>query len=206
MSLLIPILLLLFVLGLLAYLLLHFYSSYQSIQNGGHILGLPHGDVDFLFKTLEPSPGQRLIDLGSGDGRLVFVAAEQFALRAIGVEIAWLPYLKSIVRWTLLPKAVRSLVTFVRVDLYTVPLQDADIIVVYQITNYMPRLAELFSVGANPRAKIVSIRYPLPGWTPQKVIEGSAFPLYFYHMSGSPVGESERSVTKDRLFENEAYA
>ena len=51
-------------------------------------------DVERFLKLIKIEPGQTVIDLGSGDGRLLFACAKKGAI-AKGYEVAILPYLVS---------------------------------------------------------------------------------------------------------------
>ena len=43
--------------------------------------------VNKMLLMAEVTPGQKVVDLGAGDGRIVLLAARRFAARAAGVEI-----------------------------------------------------------------------------------------------------------------------
>src|SRR6186713_383418 len=43
--------------------------------------------VDRMLRLAEPRPGELLVDLGSGDGRIVIEAAKRYGTRGLGVDI-----------------------------------------------------------------------------------------------------------------------
>ena len=47
----------------------------------------PYEVVDRMLRLAEPKRGEYLIDLGSGDGRIVIEAARRFGARGLGVDI-----------------------------------------------------------------------------------------------------------------------
>lgn len=100
----------------------------------------------------------RLIDLGSGDGRIVFEAANR-GFKATGVEINTMLYLYSLFksfssRSEFKPK-------FKRANLWKTSLSDYDIIVVFGVQEMMKDLAIKMNNELKPTAKIISCRFPI---------------------------------------------
>src|SRR6202789_2868378 len=48
----------------------------------------PQEIVDRMLELADLKPGQKLYDLGSGDGRILFTAVGRFKAKAVGVEIS----------------------------------------------------------------------------------------------------------------------
>ena len=47
----------------------------------------PQNVVDAMLELAEVGPSDRLLDLGSGDGRIVITAAQRHRVEAVGVDI-----------------------------------------------------------------------------------------------------------------------
>ena len=47
----------------------------------------PQNVVDAMLELARVGPGDTLLDLGSGDGRIVITAATRFGVRGTGIEI-----------------------------------------------------------------------------------------------------------------------
>lgn len=106
-------------------------------------------------------PGQTIIDLGSGDGQFLRAAARR-GLRGIGYEINPLLWLISrLVTWR-----YRQLVRIHLANFWTVPLPPADIIYVFLITRYMPKLDAKLAAELTKPTRIVSFVFPIPGRQP----------------------------------------
>lgn len=103
--------------------------------------------------------GENLIDLGSGDGRLVRLAAKKGA-HALGVEIN--PYLvwysrivSSFIRY---PGTVR----FHQGNFWNTDLKKADVVCVYLLPWKMERLEQKLRAECKPDARIVSNSFVFP--------------------------------------------
>lgn len=106
-------------------------------------------------------PGQTIIDVGSGDGRVLFAAAKKGA-NAIGIEIN--PYL---VRFTQLKALLGAYKGSIRVrwqNLWKADLRDADIIFVYLIPWKMDVLAQKIKKEVPPGSLVISNSFIFPGW------------------------------------------
>ena len=58
-------------------------------RGGGRIpfVPSPMDVVEKMLSLADPKPDELLVDLGSGDGRIVISAAERYRCRALGVEM-----------------------------------------------------------------------------------------------------------------------
>jgi len=111
-----------------------------------------------------PQPGETLYDLGSGHGRVLVMAAREFGLRAVGIEIG--PVQCVISRLNSLLNGVGSRVRIIVGDLYRTDLSRADIVFAYLTSRYASRLQEKFERELKKGARIVTIAFDLPDWQP----------------------------------------
>lgn len=113
-----------------------------------------------LLELAELKPGQTLIDLGSGDGRLLREVAKRGS-RAIGYEINPVLYVISLaVCWR-----YRGLVRIKLGDYWHAELPPADIIYVFLLDRYMSRLDRKLSSELTGPTQVVSFVFPIPGKT-----------------------------------------
>jgi len=110
--------------------------------------------------------GDRLIDLGSGDGRIVFAAVQRGAT-AVGIEID--PMLVEKSRNTARRLKVEDRATFVTQDLFQTDFRSYDVITLYLLPDVNRRLAPKFLALA-PGTRIVSHDYGLGDWPPDRTI------------------------------------
>ncbi len=115
-------------------------------------------DYGPLLELAQLKPGQTLIDLGSGDGRLLREAAKR-GVRAIGYEINPVLYAISlVVCWR-----YRGLVRIRLGDFWHAKLPAADIIYVFLLDRYMSRLDRKLSNELSHPTTVVSFVFEIPG-------------------------------------------
>ncbi len=113
------------------------------------------------------SASDRVIDLGSGDGRIVITAAKRFGARGLGVEIV--PDLVAQSRVNAQQAGVAALVEFREQDLFATELRGATVITMYLLPEVnlqlRPRLLALA-----PGTRIVSHDWDLGDWAPDRTL------------------------------------
>jgi hypothetical protein len=128
---------------------------------GAPYLPIMKRDSELVLKLAELKQGNTLIDLGSGDGRLLKAAARQ-GIICIGYEINPILYVISlIVTW---PE--RKLITIYMADYWSVKLPDADVIYVFLLQKYMSRLSRKLHSEAQPDTLLISYIFKIPGAKP----------------------------------------
>jgi cyclopropane fatty-acyl-phospholipid synthase-like methyltransferase len=118
-------------------------------------------------------PGSRVVDLGSGDGKLVIAAAKRGA-SCDGIEIqrplVWLSRVRCF------PFSFAKRTRFFCQDLWTVDVAPYDVVLLYVLPSMLGRLEEKLSRELRDGGRVVSLDFPLPTWTPTLVREG----VYLY--------------------------
>jgi predicted RNA methylase len=128
-------------------------------------------------------PGDLVYDLGSGDGRILIVAARHFGAQAVGIEIDPVFCL-----WTQLKIAILGLqrrIRLVRGDLFDQDLSQADVVTCYLLPRTNERLVDKLERELRPGTRVVSRRFQLPGWSP--VRQDSVARLYMYRIGDEPL-------------------
>jgi len=128
-------------------------------------------------------PGERLIDLGCGDGRIVIAAAREFGADAVGVEID--PFRVLWARACVLLAGLSGRVRIVRGNMYAFDLSGADVVVLFLSATSNFRLQDRLRRELKPDARVVSYYHPIWGWRPEAVGEGrDGYPIYLYRIGG----------------------
>ena len=121
----------------------------------------PQKVVDAMLAMGKVGESDFLIDLGSGDGRLVITAAKQLGARGFGVDID--PRLVNLANEGARQQGVGDRARFVEQDLFKTPLHEASVITMYLLPDVnielRPRLLAL-----KPGTRIVSHDYHLGEW------------------------------------------
>ena len=133
------------------------YSLYAMIK-AAPFVPTASNLVGTMVKLAELKSDDNLMDLGSGDGRIVKAAAPLVA-RAVGVEIN--PVLYWLSRWRL--RQVKN-VEIRREDLWQTDLSNIDVLAVYFINNKMEQLAGKIKREMKLGSRIVSHGFQFPNW------------------------------------------
>lgn len=130
------------------------------------------------YTTLKKS--DCLVDLGSGDGRILFAFAQK-GIACIGYEINRSLANKS--RQSCKEKGLDKLVTIYNQSMYNSDLSKATIITLYQFPNVMKKLLRHIQKSITKPVTIVSIDYEFPSLVPFKTVNR----IYYYHLDPLPL-------------------
>jgi SAM-dependent methyltransferase len=118
--------------------------------------------VDRMLDLANVTPQDLVMDLGSGDGRLVIAAAKRGA-RAVGVEYD--PGLVELSKNNAAAQAVSDRASFVRADLFETDLSKATVITMFLRDDLNLRLRPRL-LGLTPGTRIVSNTFAMGDWEP----------------------------------------
>ncbi len=151
-----------------------FVSSVGPIFWGAQFVPTPFDTVRRMLRLANVQPGEAVYDLGSGDGRVLWVATREFGARAVGVEIDPLRF-----AWTRLAIKLLGLgerVRVLRANLFDADLSGADVVVLYLLPTANSRLAPKLLRELRPGARVVSHAFVVPEL--QMVAEEQGVRLY----------------------------
>jgi SAM-dependent methyltransferase len=120
--------------------------------------------ADRMLRMAEVKPGQTVIDLGAGDGRLVILAAWKYKTKAMGVEIDPLRVLAANLGIGLLGLRGKARVRWG--NLHRENLAGADVVTLYLMQGTNRKLKDKLEKALLPGAKVVSHLFSMSGWTP----------------------------------------
>jgi SAM-dependent methyltransferase len=131
----------------------------------------PQNVVDAMLELAGVGPQDRLLDLGSGDGRIVITAARRWGVPGLGVEID--PSLIDRARAEARRAGVAHLARFEEADLFKIDLTQASVITMYLLPDVnlllRPRLQQL-----RPGTRVVSHDWDMGEWLPERTVEVQA--------------------------------
>jgi SAM-dependent methyltransferase len=136
----------------------------DSVVNAGPYVPSPQSVVADMLKLAGVGPSDFLIDLGSGDGRIVLTAAKVFGARGFGVEIN-----DTLVRQANAAAKAQGLVArvrFVKADLFKTDISQATVLTMYLLPNTVNLLRDKLYTELRPGTRVISHDYPLDGWQP----------------------------------------
>ena len=158
----------------LALVVCAFVAAMTAIAETPGVAGAPYvptptAIVDRMLMLAKVGPKDYLIDLGSGDGRLVIAAVAKYKARGgMGVEID-----RSLVKLATeqAEKAgVADRVTFVAGDLFVADIERATVVTLYLLPSMMGDVEAKLRKELKPGTRVVSHDYPLPSWKPVDVV------------------------------------
>jgi hypothetical protein len=152
------------------------YLLARPIVRGAMFFPASIRNIDIMLNIASLQPGDRIADLGSGDGRIVIACARQ-GIRADGYEIN--PILVLLSRRRIRQSGVEGLAAIHWKSFWRADLSPFDAIFVYGIPYVMNGLRNKLERELRSGAKVVSNVFPFPGWTP--VVEREK--VYLYEMT-----------------------
>jgi SAM-dependent methyltransferase len=129
----------------------------------------PDAVVERMLQLAQPKAGERLVDLGSGDGRIVIEAAKRFGAKGLGVDID--PRLVGLARENAKRAGVEALTRFEVQDLFETDLHGVSVVTMYLLPEVNLKLLPRFIDQLKPGARIVSHDYDLGPWPFDEMIE-----------------------------------
>ena len=126
----------------------------------------PPDVVERMLQIAETRAEDLVIDLGSGDGRIVIAAAQQFGARGLGIELDAALVEKS--RKNAELAQVSSRASFVQGDALTADISRATVVTVYLLPALMEKLQSRFINQLAPGTRIVSHAFTMAGWAPDR--------------------------------------
>ncbi len=139
--------------------------------------------MDLVRKSLQligPQPGQRILDMGSGDARVLIEAVRQYQMQAVGYELAWYPYLVSFIRLHYLK--LWSEITIVFANFFKADLTTFDVVMSYQEPPEILLLRDKYLREMPDHAWLISPRFKVPDWPVTRSDTSGQYPIYVYAM------------------------
>ncbi|XP_060940353.1 ATP synthase subunit C lysine N-methyltransferase [Limanda limanda] len=119
--------------------------------------------VENVLQALRVRSGS-LVDIGSGDGRIV-IAAAKHGFQASGFELnPWLVWYSRYKAWR---EGVHSSTSFHISDLWKVSFAQYSNVVIFGVPQMMDQLELKLARELPSSAKVVACRFPFPTWVPE---------------------------------------
>ena len=138
----------------------------QPVEKLAPYLPTPPLVVERMLQLAAVKPGEKLYDLGSGDGRIVILAAQKFQADATGVEIDEQLVKESSARIHSL--GLDGKARIVQGDLLQQDYSPADVLMVYLLPSANDKLRPILERQLRKGTRIVAHDFPFRGWTPER--------------------------------------
>jgi tRNA A58 N-methylase Trm61 len=150
---------------------------------------IPENDARKMLKAVNLKAGEFLIDLGSGTGEILIIAAEEFGARCMGIEVS-----RRLVDWTNEEIKKRNLQDKIKVfrgnffspsywshlggDKHTI--RKANVVTMYLTLQVQEALKKKLEKELLPGTRIASYAFKLMGWKPIKEVKGDEAPIFIF--------------------------
>jgi len=122
-----------------------------------------------MLELADLKAGERLYDMGCGDGRLIILAARDIGAVSTGIEL----------REDLVERAkteakrfnLEGKVKVIQGNFFDVSIADADVVTLYLTSSANERLRPKLEAELKPGARIISHDFKIPGWKPVTVYD-----------------------------------
>ena len=139
--------------------------------------------ADEMLKMAKVTSADVVYDLGSGDGRIVILAAQKYGARAVGIEIS--PRLVGIARQVAKEGEIEHRVSFVLGDLFEADISEATVVTLFLSPRVNAKLEPKLRADLRPGTRIVSHQFPVGEWPAERSIRADdGTLLYLYIVPG----------------------
>jgi protein-L-isoaspartate O-methyltransferase len=144
----------------------------------------PPSIVQKMLEISSLQPGEKMFDLGSGDGRIVLAAASKFKADATGVELD-----ESLVRQSseeIRRRGLQKTANIIQGDILKQDYSSADVVTVYLLPKAMQLVRPILEKQLKKGTRVVAHDFDMTGWKPEKVEtieddgEGRSHTIYLY--------------------------
>jgi hypothetical protein len=128
----------------------------------------PQVVVDEMLKLAGVTADDFVIDLGSGDGRIVISAARQFKAKGLGVDIDG--KLVALSNRNAKQEKVDDRVEFAERDMFKTDIGKASVLTLYVLPDFMEKLRSKVLAELKPGTRVVAHDYYLEEWRPDRMV------------------------------------
>lgn len=151
----------------------------QLGRHGKDVMWLPTPDelVTRMMVMAHVGPKDVLVDLGSGDGKIVIAAARDFGVKAWGVEFD--PKMVEYSRQRAEEAGVQDLASFEQGDVFTTDFSKATVVAMYLLPEMNLKLRPKL-MAMEPGTRVVTHQFHMGRWQPDEVSEVANRPGYLW--------------------------
>jgi SAM-dependent methyltransferase len=146
----------------------------------------PQDVVEEMLKMAEVNQNDVVYDLGCGDGRFIITAAKKYGARGVGVDIN--PERVNESNENAIKAGVANRVRFFEGDLFETDIREATVVTLYLLTELNLRLRPKLFRELKPGARVVSHRFSMGEWKPDKMGTLGKYEYYYWVIPADVVG------------------
>lgn len=157
-------------------------------QIGKDVIWVPTPEplVEQMLVMANVGPDDFVVDLGSGDGRTVIMAAKKFGARGMGIE-----YNPDLVAYSIRQAeqaGVADRVEFVEADVFETDFRQATVVTMYLLPSLNLKLRPKI-LALRPGTRVVSNSFDMAEWRPDRTITLGERTAYFWIVPAQVAGD-----------------
>jgi SAM-dependent methyltransferase len=159
----------------------------QRGQAGKDVVWVPTPDevVEKMLDMAKVTRKDRLVDLGSGDGKIAIAAARTYGTRATGLE--YNPDMVTLSQRLAREAGVADKATFQQADIFVTDFSSATVVTMYLLPELNLRLRpQLFKMP--PGTRVVSHSFTMGDWEPDETSRAGTGDLYLWRIPANASG------------------
>lgn len=158
-------------------------------QSGKDVVWVPTPDgvVDRMLRMAQVTPEDYVIDLGSGDGKIVIMAAQRFKVRGHGIE--YNPDMVDLSRCLSREAGVTGMTRFDQGDIFKSDFSQASVITMYLLPGLNLRLRPVLFRNMKPGVRVVSHQFTMGEWQPDETSNIDGKTAYFWVIPANAGGD-----------------
>ncbi len=166
----------------------------QRGQSGKDVIWIPTPDalVARMLRMAQLKPEDHLIDLGSGDGKIVIAAAREGA-QALGIE--YNPDMVELSRRRAQEALVAERARFEKADIFESDFSQATVITMYLLPHLNLRLRHRL-LALKPGTRVVSHEFRMGRWRPDETARVGTASVHLWLVPANAGGDWELSFTQ----------
>ncbi len=146
----------------LTFIFIKFNQYYfKEVAKGAPYVPTDDETIQNILALAEIKKGQEVVDLGSGDGKMIIQFAKSGAI-ATGYEIS--PVLVWLTKYKIWKNKLSGNAYVYKRDFWKEDLSQFDVVILFGIPYIMDELAQKLSTELHPHAKIISNKFEFPSW------------------------------------------
>jgi len=160
-------------------------QQFGAMENLAPDLPTPELIVHKMLEAGHVKAGETVYDLGSGDGRILIAAVQDFGARGVGIEIV--PDLCKRSRERIKALGLDGKITILEGSALRADLRQADVVTMCLLTSSNERLRPILEKSLRPGSRVVTNQFPVKGWRPFAVAhvrEGSMEHIIYVYNIG----------------------
>jgi SAM-dependent methyltransferase len=156
-------------------------------QAGKDVIWVPTPDdvVDRMLRMAQVTPGDYVIDLGAGDGKIAIAAAKQFGARALGIE--YNPQMARHAQSNVERAGIAGRARIVQGDIFVSDFSQATVITMYLLPALNLKLRPQL-LAMRPGTRVVSHSFSMDDWEADEVSSLDGRRAYFWVVPAAVAG------------------